>query len=67
MKKTKLSSFLYKNAVEALNIQKQYCLRGGCGGEEGGYPPAKLRDDETHGDDGCNNGGEEGFIPPPGK
>ncbi len=66
MKKTRLSKFTHFNTVEILDIQKLHCLRGGCGGEEGSYPKPR-RDDETQGDDGCSGGGEEGFIPPPGK
>ena len=66
MKKTTLSQLMSFNAVKTLSIHKLHGLKGGCGGGE--YPSVYPVNDRGEGDDenGCNGGGEEGFIPPPG-
>lgn len=60
MKKTILSTFMNLDAVEALDTQKLYSLKGGCGS----CPSiATTTSDDDDDDDG---GGEDNFIPPPG-
>lgn len=68
MKKAILSQLTNIKGVQTLNKARLDTLKGGCrDGSSEKYTYAYKQDDKYNDDEnGCNSGGEEGFIPPPG-